>query len=67
MVDTDELVVSTFGLLKVTDAVVCVPVIPTNRIPFSMTTILRASTTNSIRNSIAFLPVATRMETAVIW
>lgn len=67
MVDTNELLVGTFCSLEVTDAVVCVPVVPTNWIPFTITTVHRASTTDYIRDIIASLSVAACMATTVIW
>ena len=67
MVDTDELVVGTLCSLEVTDAVICVPIVPTNWIPFTITTVHGASTANYIRDSIASLSVAACMQTTVIW
>ena len=67
MVDTDELVVGTLCSLEVTDAVICVPIVPTNWIPFTITTVHGASTANYFRDSIASLSVAACMQTTVIW
>lgn len=66
MVDADELLVGTLCSLEVTDTVVCVPIVPANWIPFTITTVHGASTTDYIRDSIASLSVAAYMQTTVI-